>query len=159
VFCSRQSPQSARISAARHQCVHCPGTGSGHRSRYPLLRPHPRPLCAQLREQFPHPQSGCSIQSATPIDSSPSTHPPATPVPTLKRIINAGSVGEPRHGRPNATYVLYDTASQAVTLREVEYDYAKTCAAIIEKGLPAIFAWRLAQGLEYAEKADDPSRL
>jgi diadenosine tetraphosphatase ApaH/serine/threonine PP2A family protein phosphatase len=106
-----------------------PGTGSGHRSRYPLLRPHPRPLCAQPREQFPHPQSGCSIQSAThrlahPL-SRPETlrerlrcsfeplreqdrHPPihsATPVPTLKRIINAGSVGEPRHGRPNATYV------------------------------------------------------
>jgi diadenosine tetraphosphatase ApaH/serine/threonine PP2A family protein phosphatase len=37
----------------------------------------------------------------------------ATPVPTLKRIINAGSVGEPRHGRPNATYVIYNTDTQA----------------------------------------------
>jgi diadenosine tetraphosphatase ApaH/serine/threonine PP2A family protein phosphatase len=110
------------------------------------------------------------INSPTPFDfvapleplREQDRHPPihsATPVPTLKRIINAGSVGEPRHGRPNATYVLYDTASQAVTLREVEYDYAKTCAAIIEKGLPAIFAWRLAQGLEYAEKADDPTHV
>ena len=44
-----------------------------------------------------------------------------------------------------------------MTLRKVEYDYQATCAAIIEKGLPQIFAWRLARGLEYAEKADDPT--
>ncbi len=81
------------------------------------------------------------------------------PVPSLKRIINAGSVGEPRHGRPNATYVIYNTDTQQTELREVEYDYAQTCAAIVEKGLPAIFAWRLSQGLEYAEKADDPSHV
>jgi diadenosine tetraphosphatase ApaH/serine/threonine PP2A family protein phosphatase len=77
----------------------------------------------------------------------------------LKQIINVGSVGEPRHGRPNATYVIYDTDAQAVTLREVPYDYEKTCAAIIEKGLPAIFAWRLARGLEFAERADDPTHV
>ncbi len=77
----------------------------------------------------------------------------------LKQIINAGSVGEPRHGRPNATYVIYDTDTQFTTLREVEYDYKKTCAAIVEKGLPKIFAWRLARGLEYAERAEDPSHI
>jgi diadenosine tetraphosphatase ApaH/serine/threonine PP2A family protein phosphatase len=77
----------------------------------------------------------------------------------LKRIVNAGSVGEPRHGRPNATYVLYDTDTTQVILREVPYDYQRTCAAIIEKGLPPIFAWRLAQGLEFAERADDPSHV
>ncbi|AKG24040.1 metallophosphoesterase family protein [Calothrix sp. 336/3] len=77
----------------------------------------------------------------------------------LKRIINVGSVGEPRHGRPNATYVIYDTESQLVSLREVEYDYQKTCAAIIEKGLPGIFAWRLARGIEFAERADDPTHV
>ncbi|PAX49102.1 metallophosphoesterase family protein [Brunnivagina elsteri] len=78
---------------------------------------------------------------------------------SLKRIINVGSVGEPRHGRPNATYVIYDTESDEVTLREVEYDYQKTCAAIIEKGLPPIFAWRLARGIEFAERADDPTHV
>ncbi|AFZ60541.1 metallophosphoesterase family protein [Anabaena cylindrica FACHB-243] len=77
----------------------------------------------------------------------------------LKQIVNVGSVGEPRHGRPNATYVIYDTDSQAVTLQEVVYDYQKTCAAIIEKGLPKIFAWRLAHGLEFAERADDPTHV
>ncbi|BAY29431.1 hypothetical protein NIES2107_12740 [Nostoc carneum NIES-2107] len=78
---------------------------------------------------------------------------------SVKRIINVGSVGEPRHGRPNATYVIYDTDTQQVMLREVPYDYQKTCAAIVEKGLPAIFAWRLAQGLEFAERADDPTHV
>jgi diadenosine tetraphosphatase ApaH/serine/threonine PP2A family protein phosphatase len=77
----------------------------------------------------------------------------------LKRIVNVGSVGEPRHGRPNATYVIYDTENQEIKLREVAYNYQQTCAAIIEKGLPAIFAWRLAQGLEYAERADDPTHV
>lgn len=87
---------------------------------------------------------------------------PATPESLrfpLKRIINAGSVGEPRHGRPNATYVLYDSDRQQTTLREVEYDYRRTCAAILDKGLPPIFAWRLAQGLEFAERADDPGHV
>ena len=37
----------------------------------------------------------------------------------LKKIVNVGSVGEPRHGRPNATYVIYETDTQGVTLREV----------------------------------------
>jgi diadenosine tetraphosphatase ApaH/serine/threonine PP2A family protein phosphatase len=77
----------------------------------------------------------------------------------LKRIVNVGSVGEPRHGRPNATYVIYDTDSDRITLREVAYDYQKTCVAIIERGLPPIFAWRLAKGLEFAERADDASHL
>ncbi|MBF2064358.1 MAG: metallophosphoesterase family protein [Calothrix sp. C42_A2020_038] len=78
---------------------------------------------------------------------------------TLKQIVNVGSVGEPRHGRPNATYVIYDTDTQKVTLREVVYDYQKTCTAIIQLGLPAIFAWRLARGLEFAERADDPTHV
>ncbi|MGI8936454.1 MAG: metallophosphoesterase family protein, partial [Phormidesmis sp.] len=64
----------------------------------------------------------------------------------LKRIINAGSVGEPRHGKPHATYVIYDTLSAQTIFREVDYDYAQTCAAIINKGLPPIFSWRLSQG-------------
>lgn len=68
-------------------------------------------------------------------------------------------MGEPRHGRPNATYVIYETETEEVILREVEYNYRKTCLAIIEKGLPEIFAWRLAKGLEFAEKADDPTHV
>ena len=101
--------------------------------------------------------SHLTLKAIHPATNSPSHSP--TPLASLKRIINAGSVGEPRHGRPNATYVIYNTDTQQAELREVEYDYTQTCAAILEKGLPAIFAWRLSQGLEYAEKADDPSHV
>lgn len=68
-------------------------------------------------------------------------------------------MGEPRHGKPNATYVLYDTDTEKVMLREVEYDYQATCRDIIAKGLPPIFAWRLARGLEFAEKAEDATHV
>ena len=85
--------------------------------------------------------------------------PPVSFNTPLKRIINVGAGGEPRHGRPNATYVIYDTQTQGVDLREVEYDYQITCKAILDAGLPPIFAWRLARGLEFAEKADDPTHV
>ncbi|ASC73687.1 hypothetical protein XM38_046590 [Halomicronema hongdechloris C2206] len=101
--------------------------------------------------------SHLTLKVASPSTQSP-TYSSNTPS-SLKHIINAGSVGEPRHGRPNATYVIYNTDAQQVKLREVEYDFTKTCAAILEKGLPAIFAWRLSKGLEYAEKADDPTHV
>jgi len=77
----------------------------------------------------------------------------------LKKIVNVGSVGEPRHGRPNATYVIYDNETGEVNIREIPYYYQLTCEAIVNKGLPEIFAWRLARGLEYAEKADDPTHI
>jgi diadenosine tetraphosphatase ApaH/serine/threonine PP2A family protein phosphatase len=63
------------------------------------------------------------------------------------------------HGRPNATYVIYNTDTDQIILQEVEYDYQKTCAAILEKGLPPIFPWRLSRGLEFAERADDPTHV
>ncbi|NEQ33869.1 MAG: metallophosphoesterase family protein [Leptolyngbya sp. SIO4C5] len=102
--------------------------------------------------------SSSTVRLSAHAEAPPSTH-SATPLPALKRIINAGSVGEPRHGRPSATYVIYNPDTQQAELREIEYDYTKTCAAILEKGLPAVFAWRLSKGLEYAEKADDPSHV
>ena len=116
------------------------------------------PYVRELRDS----QLQIRVSIPQPSGKSPSSQQAPEPQPVqfpIKRIINAGSVGEPRHGRPNATYVLYDTDSEQTTLREVEYDYQKTCAAIIDKGLPPIFAWRLSQGLEFAERADDPTHV
>jgi diadenosine tetraphosphatase ApaH/serine/threonine PP2A family protein phosphatase len=95
------------------------------------------------------------VKITTP-EGDPQTQSFCTP---LKRIVNVGSVGEPRHGRPNATYVLYNTDLDEVTLREVPYPFQQTCMDILERGLPPIFAWRLARGLEYAEKAEDPAHI
>jgi predicted phosphodiesterase len=60
-------------------------------------------------------------------------------------LVNPGSVGEPRTADRRATYLLFDTARQAIVARRVSYDHniplAKTLAARMEprrlKGLPA----------------------
>lgn len=77
----------------------------------------------------------------------------------VRRIVNAGSVGEPRHGNTHATYVIHDEATGRVEIREVPYDVERTCRAIVEVGLPPVFAWRLRHGFEYAERADDASHV
>ena len=77
----------------------------------------------------------------------------------MRRIVNAGSVGEPRHGDTKATYVIHNDTSGEVTLREVEDAVAKPCQAIVDAGLPEVFAWRLSHGFEYAERADDASHV
>jgi len=77
----------------------------------------------------------------------------------MRRIVNAGSVGEPRHGSTKATYVVHNEETNEVTIREVDYDVNKTCQAIVEAGLPEVFAWRLSHGFEYAERADDASHV
>ena len=48
---------------------------------------------------------------------------------------------------------------ELVTIREVDYDVDRTCRAILEVGLPEVFAWRLSHGFEYAERADDASHV
>ena len=44
----------------------------------------------------------------------------------MRRIVNAGSVGEPRHGGTKATYVVYNDVTNKVKIREVEYDIELT---------------------------------
>ena len=77
----------------------------------------------------------------------------------LRRLINAGSVGEPRHGSTKATYITVDEDHDAVEIREVSYDVERTCQAILNAGLPPIFSWRLRHGFEYAERADDAAHV
>jgi diadenosine tetraphosphatase ApaH/serine/threonine PP2A family protein phosphatase len=92
---------------------------------------------------------------------------PGAPIPAeerqmelpVRRIINAGSVGEPRHGNTHATYVVHDEETGGVEIREVPYDLERTCRAIDAAGLPPVFAWRLRHGFEYAERADDASHV
>jgi len=69
-----------------------------------------------------------------------------------KLIVNAGSVGEPRDGRCESSYVILDTATRAVEVRRVAYDVAKTAAAMRARGLPAPLADRLLHGRELAQK-------
>lgn len=72
-----------------------------------------------------------------------------------KLLINAGSVGEPRHGGIEATYVIFNTGTQAVEIRKVPYDVKATVRALKKSGLPESFAARLEQGEELAGKNKD----
>ena len=68
--------------------------------------------------------------------------------PKKKYIINAGSVGQPRDGSPEAKFMLYDTVSRQLTVEAVAYPFEKTQKKIIAAGIPRIYADRLAPGTE-----------
>lgn len=77
------------------------------------------------------------------------THKPYIKACDGRYIVNAGSAGKPKHGRPDATYVIIDVRSEGISFitREVPYDYEKTATAIEqEAGLPTEFADLFRQG-------------
>lgn len=61
-------------------------------------------------------------------------------------IINVGSVGQPRDGNPKASYVLYDSQTNQVHFKRVEYDLPLTQKKVLDVGLPGFLAERLAMG-------------
>jgi len=63
-----------------------------------------------------------------------------------RRLLNPGSVGQPRDGDPRAGYALVDTEKQDVTIYRLEYPISKAQARILEEGLPDVLAQRLALG-------------
>jgi diadenosine tetraphosphatase ApaH/serine/threonine PP2A family protein phosphatase len=64
-----------------------------------------------------------------------------------RMLINPGSVGQPRDGNPQASYMLLDTGALTVTHRRVAYEYWRTQDKMLESKLPARLAMRLAHGL------------
>ena len=66
--------------------------------------------------------------------------------PGMKYFINAGSVGQPRDGDWRASYCIYDTDTQTVSFRRLEYDIKTAQDKIIAAGLPEVLASRLAEG-------------
>lgn len=65
-----------------------------------------------------------------------------------KHLVNAGSAGKPKHGNPNATYVLLDITADDVKVEivEVPYDYEAAAQAVETAELPAEFARMLREG-------------
>lgn len=63
-----------------------------------------------------------------------------------KYLINVGSVGQPRDGDWRAAYCIYDTTTNEVELRRIEYDLATAQSAILAAGLLPKLAERLAIG-------------
>jgi diadenosine tetraphosphatase ApaH/serine/threonine PP2A family protein phosphatase len=70
-----------------------------------------------------------------------------TPLGPGRRLLNPGSVGQPRDGDPRAAWLLLDFATGTGSFRRVEYDVARTQKEIRERGLPDGLAERLAHGL------------
>ena len=61
-------------------------------------------------------------------------------------LVTIGSVGQPRDGNPRAMYATFDTESLALTFHRVAYDHEAAADAIVQAGLPAWLAARLALG-------------
>ncbi|MGA8514949.1 MAG: metallophosphoesterase family protein [Burkholderiaceae bacterium] len=61
-------------------------------------------------------------------------------------LATVGSVGQPRDGRTEAMYTLFDRARQVMTFCRVPYDYLAAAAAIRATALPEGFAQRLERG-------------
>lgn len=76
----------------------------------------------------------------------PAAGEPLALAPGVRYVINVGSVGQPRDGRTDASYALYDTDTDEVTLHRVEYDYVTAAEKILSAGLHVHFAERLMQG-------------
>lgn len=76
------------------------------------------------------------------------THKPFYKVINGRHLINAGSVGKPKHGSPQATYVIITLGKHInVELRRADYDFEKTAQAIENSSLPNQFAEMIRQGI------------
>ena len=62
-------------------------------------------------------------------------------------LLNPGSVGQPRDGDPRAAYALIDTTAATATFHRAAYDVRREQDHIRRRGLPEIFADRLAVGV------------
>jgi diadenosine tetraphosphatase ApaH/serine/threonine PP2A family protein phosphatase len=64
-----------------------------------------------------------------------------------RTLINAGSVGQPRDGDPRAAYAVLDTGAGTATFYRASYRIDETQRRIRARGLPEMFAERLAFGV------------
>ncbi len=61
-------------------------------------------------------------------------------------LINVGSVGQPRDGNPDASYLVFDSESAMCDLHRVSYDLQTAKKKILQAGLPPVLAERLSYG-------------
>jgi diadenosine tetraphosphatase ApaH/serine/threonine PP2A family protein phosphatase len=75
--------------------------------------------------------------------------PDGTDVPLApgRRLLNPGSVGQPRDGDPRAAWLLLDFEAGVASFRRVAYPVERTQEEIRERGLPDALAQRLAHGI------------
>jgi predicted phosphodiesterase len=66
---------------------------------------------------------------------------------TGRALLNPGSVGQPRDGIPDSSYMVIDTSRESVTWHRVSYDIEAVQAAMQKAGLPARLVQRLSYGI------------
>lgn len=64
-----------------------------------------------------------------------------------RALVNPGSVGQPRDGDPDASFLVLDPAAGTVSWHRVSYDVESVQDAMRAAGLPASLSARLAVGL------------
>jgi diadenosine tetraphosphatase ApaH/serine/threonine PP2A family protein phosphatase len=64
-----------------------------------------------------------------------------------RALVNPGSVGQPRDGDPDASYLVLDTERAEIVWRRIAYDIAATQAAMSAVALPRRLIERLDYGL------------
>lgn len=69
-----------------------------------------------------------------------------TALPTGRLMLNPGSVGQPRDGNPDSSYVVLDLDAEDVEFRRVSYDIGRTQQLMREQQLPSWLAERLSHG-------------
>ena len=65
----------------------------------------------------------------------------------LRRLLNPGSVGQPRDGDPRAAWLEVDFGTARATFHRTDYPVERTQAEMREAGLPEALALRLAFGI------------
>jgi predicted phosphodiesterase len=67
-------------------------------------------------------------------------------VPGMNYLVNVGSVGQPRDGDPRAAFGIFDSEAATLLMRRVNYPVEMAQRRILNAGLPASLANRLAIG-------------
>jgi diadenosine tetraphosphatase ApaH/serine/threonine PP2A family protein phosphatase len=69
-----------------------------------------------------------------------------TPLAAGRLMLNPGSVGQPRDGNPDSSYVVLDLDAGDAEFRRVRYDIGRTQQLMREQQLPRWLAERLSHG-------------
>jgi diadenosine tetraphosphatase ApaH/serine/threonine PP2A family protein phosphatase len=64
----------------------------------------------------------------------------------VRYVVNVGSVGQPRDGNPDSSFVVFDDETLTVEIKRVEYDRKTAAEKILKAGLPPVLAERLLVG-------------
>lgn len=119
-------------------------------ARVLLVHGSPRRLNEYLVREFPEEELREILREASAgVLICGHTHIPYRREVGGELVINAGSVGKPKHGNPNATYALVDFDEDGKTRTEfieVPYDCEAAARAIVDAGLPEEFAELIREG-------------